>query len=91
MGTRYIHLLHRYWERLQMLERTGGYYREKFRRERGMTQGEPLLPTILNVVVDSVVRHWELLVTETAGGDNRDENKAVQPTEGRTIRERDDR
>ena len=43
------------------------------------------------MVVDSVVRHWELLVTETAGGDNRDENKAVQPEEGRTIRERDDR
>ena len=25
---------------------------------RGVTQGEPLSPTIFNVVVDVVVRHW---------------------------------
>ena len=26
--------------------------------ERGVTQGDPLPPTIFNVVVDAVVRHW---------------------------------
>ena len=32
----------------------------------GVTQGDPLSPTIFNVVVDAVVRHWiEGLVTET--------------------------
>ena len=31
-----------------------------------MTQGDPLSPTIFNVVVDAVVRHWiEGLITET--------------------------
>ena len=41
-----------------MVERVGGYYKETFRRERGVTQGDPLSPTTFNVVVDAVVRHW---------------------------------
>ena len=33
----------------------------------GVTQGDPLSPTIFNVVVDAVVRHWiNGLVAETA-------------------------
>ena len=48
-----------------MLARTGGYYRKGFKGGRGVTQGDPLSPTIFNVVVDSVVRHWvTLAVTE---------------------------
>ena len=31
-----------------------------------MTQGDPLSPTIFNVVVDAVVRHWVTLVVEDA-------------------------
>ena len=64
MGSRALHLLRRYWERLKMETRAVGYYRETFRGERGITQGDPLSPTIFNVVVDSVIRHWESLVTE---------------------------
>ena len=41
-----------------MVARAGGYYGEAFKGARGLTQGEPLLPTIFNVVVDAVVRHW---------------------------------
>ena len=29
-----------------------------------MTQGDPLSPTIFNVVVDAVVRHWVMLAVE---------------------------
>ena len=29
-----------------------------------MTQGEPLSPTIFNVVVDAVVRHWVKMVLD---------------------------
>ena len=47
-----------------MVVQVGGYYRQTFRGERGITQGDPLSPTIFNVVVDSVIRHWESLVTE---------------------------
>ena len=31
-----------------------------------MTQGDPLSPTIFNLVVDVVVRHWLLLATQEA-------------------------
>ena len=55
-----------------------------------MTQGGTLSPTIFNVVVDSVVRHWELLIVGEMGGYNSDDGKAVQPTEGQTIRGRYD-
>ena len=40
-----------------------------------MTQGDPLSPTILNVVVDAVVRHWVTLAVkeaETRGGRGRE-------------------
>ena len=40
-----------------MVTRTGGYYVETFHGERGVTQGDPLLPKIFNVVVDAVLCH----------------------------------
>ena len=46
------------------MARVGGYYVEPFYGERGVTQGEPLLPNIFNVVVEAVVRRWEYLVAE---------------------------
>ena len=51
-------LLRKYWGRLTMVARAGGYYRESFKGARGVTQGDPLSPTIFNLVVDAVVRHW---------------------------------
>ena len=33
---------------------------------RGVTQGDPLSPTIFNVVVDAVVFHWVTLAREGA-------------------------
>ena len=50
---------------IKEVKRAGGHYSEPLRGERGVTQGDPLLPTIFNVVVDTVVCHWEsLLVAE---------------------------
>ena len=40
----------------------GKVIQNTLRRERGVTQGVPLLPTILNMVVDVVVNHWEFLL-----------------------------
>ena len=45
-----------------MVTRAGGYYGEPFHGKRGLTQGDPLLPTIFNVVVDAVLCHWESLM-----------------------------
>ena len=47
---------------IKEVNREGGYYSEPLRGERGVTQGDPLLPTIFNVVVDTVVCHWESLL-----------------------------
>ena len=44
-----------YWHCLTMVARAGGYYGTYFRGERGVTQGNPLSPTIFNVVVEAVV------------------------------------
>ena len=70
-------LLKTYWRRLTMVARAGGYYGEAFKGARGVTQGDPLSPTIFNVVVDAVVRHWiDGIVNET-------EEKGEMGREGR--------
>ena len=53
--------------------------------------GDPLSPTIFNMVVDAVVCHWESLVVERArwGVSSGNDNGDAQP-EGRAIWERDD-
>ena len=58
VGPRACRLLHTYWGRLTTVARAGGYYEEYFKGAQGVTQGDPLSPTIFNVVVDAVVRHW---------------------------------
>ena len=36
----------------------GGYYGTAFQGACGVTQGDQISPTIFNVEVDAVVRHW---------------------------------
>ena len=79
MGPRAIRLLHIYWERLQMVSWMGCYYGEPFHGERCLTQRGPLSPTISNVVVDTVVHHWDSLVAGATGGDNSEDNETGQP------------
>ena len=64
----YLRVLCIYWDRLQMVDCVGGYYQEAFQGFWGVNQRYPFSPTILNVVVDSVVRHWVSLVVWGAGG-----------------------
>ena len=66
VGDRVRRLLTVYWERTTMVARAGRYYRKGFKGERGVTQGNPISPTIFNVVMDAVVRHWLLLATKEA-------------------------
>ena len=63
-------LLCLYWEHLLIVAQVGHYYSAPFRGLRGFTQGYPLSPTIFNMVVVSVMRHWVILVAgEEAGLD----------------------
>ena len=34
----------------------GRFYGQPFRTDRGVTQGDPVSPTVFNIVVDAVVR-----------------------------------
>ena len=61
VGERVRRLLRGYWNKTTMVARAGGYYGTGFKVGRGVTQGNPLSPTIFNVVVDAVVRHWVTL------------------------------
>ena len=45
-----------------MVARAGSYYRMALQGTRGVTQGDPLSPTIFNVVVDAVVHNWVTVV-----------------------------
>ena len=66
VGERVRRMLKVYWERTTMVARAGSYYRKGFKGGRGVTQGEPLPPTIFNVVVDAVVRHWLTIAAQEA-------------------------
>ena len=87
MDTRSLRLLQRYWDRLEMVARVGGYYGSPLCGYIGVTQGDPLLPTILNVVVDVVVCYWESLVAEREGGDSSGDDGDGEQTAGRKIRD----
>ena len=52
-----------------MVARAGGYYRTAFQVETGVTQGDLLSPTIFDVVVYAVVRHWVTDVIAEAEAD----------------------
>ena len=49
-----------------MVSRAGRYYGSLFKCSRGVTQVDLLSPTILNMVLDTVICHW---LTVLAGED----------------------
>ena len=51
-----------------MAERAIGYYRSPFKGFWGFTHGGPLLPNLLNIVVDAVFRHWMKIVAKEETG-----------------------
>ena len=55
-----------YWDRTTIEARSGSYYGKGFKGGSGVTQGDPLSPTIYYVVVDVVVRHWLMIAVEEA-------------------------
>ena len=68
VGPRTLQILQTYWGRLNKVARVGGYFERPFMVYQGVTQGYPLSPTIFNMVLDAVIRHWVTVVTPTKVG-----------------------
>ena len=51
---------------LTVAAKTGEYYRASFKGDQGVTQEDSLSPTIFNVVMYAVVRHWVAVMVEGA-------------------------
>ena len=64
VGPKIWGILEELWENQEMVTRQNGYHDPKFRAACGTTQGGILSPILLNVVVDSVVRHCLYLAVE---------------------------
>ena len=62
VGPQTEQILHTHWEGLTMVSRAGRYYGNPSAGSRGVTQSELISLTILNMVVDVVIRHWEMVV-----------------------------
>ena len=52
---------------MTMVAKSSIYFGATFKVQRGMTQGYLLSPTIVNVVVHAVLRHWVTVVTAAEG------------------------
>ena len=52
-----------YWDRLTMVAKAGGYFGCLFKVYQGVMQGDPMSPTIFNMVVVTFIRHWVTVVT----------------------------
>ena len=63
VGPRTVRLLWNYWDRLAMVDKASGYFVRLSKVCRSVMQGNPLSPTIFNVVVDAVICHCVTLVT----------------------------
>ena len=63
VSPRAIRIFHKYWERLQMVVKAGGYFAPPFKGFRGVAHGDPLSPTTFNEVVGALIGHF---VTEVA-------------------------
>ena len=50
------------------MAQAGGYFGSQFKGQHGVTQGESLSPTILNVGLDAFLRHWVSVAVEVEGG-----------------------
>ena len=65
---RTIRLLCTYWVCLNMVARSGGYFWLPCKGDYGVTQGDPLYPTIFNVVMDVIICHCVAVVAPTEDG-----------------------
>ena len=90
MGTRALRLLRRYWERLKMVVRTGGYYEEPFHGGREMSpRGTHCCPPSSMWLWTRWFATGNTWWRNGRGGDTIDDNRDAEQTAGRTIQDLD--
>ena len=58
MGPCALRLINSFCDHELLVCRASGYHGRVLKSERGVTQGDPLSPTIFNLIVDTIVREW---------------------------------
>jgi retron-type reverse transcriptase len=64
VGALTLQLLRQFWDRQLVVAKQGGHFGMAFPATRGVMQGDIVSPTIFNIVVDAIVRHWLNLVLD---------------------------
>jgi Reverse transcriptase (RNA-dependent DNA polymerase) len=65
LGTNLSLILENFWNQLWVVPKQKGYYGKPIKSDRGVTQGDPLSPTLFNVIVDAVVRETKRILSLT--------------------------
>jgi Reverse transcriptase (RNA-dependent DNA polymerase) len=65
VGEATLRILRNFWDNLWVIPKQGVFYGKPFRSERGVTQGDPLSPTLINIIVDVVVRETRRTMMHT--------------------------
>jgi exonuclease III len=73
VGANLRRILSTIWESDTMVPKQSGYYGKPFRASRGVRQGDIVSPMIFNIIVDAVVRDWEVRM-----GNNRGERRETK-------------
>ena len=66
VGPNVLHFLSCIWEWSHLVPRIAGYYGAAFQVERGVPQGDVISPIIFNVIMDVIVREWEVQMSSNS-------------------------
>lgn len=56
VGPNTLRILCNYWNHMLMMARQADYFGRPFTATCGLTQGDPLLPTLVNMVVNAIIQ-----------------------------------
>jgi hypothetical protein len=67
VGMNIRRILSTIWDGDTMVPKQSGFFGKPFRASRGVRQGDIVSPIIFNIVIDAVVRDWEVRMGDNGG------------------------